>query len=54
MTDEAASESQIQAKLTAHYDKYAPLNALGRPKESACRCTTWPCPCACHARPKGP
>jgi len=20
----------------------------GRPRESACKCLVWPCPCACH------
>jgi hypothetical protein len=26
----------------------ASLNAKGRPRESACACVIWPCPCVCH------
>lgn len=24
------------------------MAARGRPTTSACRCLSWPCPCACH------
>lgn len=24
------------------------LNRRGRPRESACKCAAWPCPCVCH------
>jgi hypothetical protein len=40
----------INAAPCAHR---AVLNLQGRPRQSACACTVWPCPCACHD-PHGP
>lgn len=28
------------------------FTAAGRPTDSACACTAWPCPCACHRPPR--
>lgn len=31
-----------------HFDR---MVAAGRPRESACECREWPCPCPCHKPP---
>jgi hypothetical protein len=36
---------KAQARVRESAEKFGPL---GRPADSSCACTQWPCPCQCH------
>lgn len=47
MSDDLNKEAleRAQARVRESAEKFGPL---GRPADSSCACTKWPCACQCH------